>query len=244
MSVFIFTEIKSPVKGSEQWNSWSVCLVGEKRTVIHTDTRWIMYTGRGREKKRLKLKLISSGINILANGAKEQRPPQGMENSANSTEGKATLRSMDVHTGNRWQHSTEKQRFLRIMNHKELKKFTSKKKKPMSLASLFPSAWGKPSSSRTHGICQTRTLVLTMLFNYDLYYFLHFQNTLFSFSWWLQTNRETEPGSKWGWPQSHWPCIDHPFLFSSKLVKQDCQSMQLTVGVFRSNSRVLLPSLD
>jgi len=45
-----------------------------------------------------------------------------LEDSPNSTEGKATHGSMDVGTGNRWQHSTEKQRFLHILNPRRTEK--------------------------------------------------------------------------------------------------------------------------
>lgn len=45
-----------------------------------------------------------------------------MENSANSTEGKATQGSIDVCTGNRWQHSTENLRILHILNPRRAEK--------------------------------------------------------------------------------------------------------------------------
>lgn len=56
------------------------------------------------------------------NGAGEQKATPGMGNSANSTEGTATQGSRDVRTGNRWQHSAEKQRSLHILNPRRAEK--------------------------------------------------------------------------------------------------------------------------
>lgn len=79
-----------------------------------------MQAGEEENEAAMKMNLVWNTHS--SKGGRRAEGIQGMGNSANSTEGTATQGSRDVRTGNRWQHSAEKQRFLHILNPRRAEK--------------------------------------------------------------------------------------------------------------------------
>lgn len=194
MTKFASTEVKTPETESDQWDFpglpiwWDTW--GEWYSHIHGEESTQAGEEWNKKEAMTKIKLVCN-TGFCKQG--KRRLQQRMENSANSTEGKAAHGSMDVCAGNRWQHSSTKQRLLHITESMKSWKSSLQLKKCVPRFPL-PICLRKALFSRTRWICQSRTLVLTVLYNCCYILFLQSQNTQLSFSWCL-IKWETEPDS-------------------------------------------------